>query len=88
MKIQRSLGYLGALIIGGLIVYSLRSFYIDRIRGEKKTTRISHVDRKDILYDKLQTHVMFVSGKTLLFSKASFSYHTFHDRLGKKQLAS
>ena len=54
MKIQRSLGYLGALIIGGLIVYSLRSFYIDRIRGEKKTTRISHVDRKDILYDKLQ----------------------------------
>ena len=37
-------------------------------------------------YDKLQTHVMFVSGKTLLFSKASFSYHTFHDRLGKKQL--
>ena len=37
-------------------------------------------------YDKLQTHVMFFSGKTLLFSEASFSYHTFHDRLVKKQL--
>ena len=37
-------------------------------------------------YDKLQTHVMFFSGKTLLFSEASFSFHTFHDRLVKKQL--
>lgn len=37
-------------------------------------------------YDKLQSHIMFFSGKTLLFSEASFSYHTFHDRLGKKQL--
>ena len=37
-------------------------------------------------YDKLQNHIMFFSGKTLLFSEASFSFHTFNDRLGKKQL--
>ena len=29
---------------------------------------------------------MFFSGKTLLFSEASFRFHTFNDRLGKKQL--
>ena len=37
-------------------------------------------------YDKLQGHIMFLSGKTLLFSEASFSYHTFQDKLKKKQL--
>ena len=37
-------------------------------------------------YDKLQNHIMFFSGKTLLFSEASFRFHTFNDRLGKKQL--
>ena len=37
-------------------------------------------------YDKLQGHLMFLSGKTLLFSEASFSYHTFQDKLKKKQL--
>ena len=37
-------------------------------------------------YDKLQNHIMFYSGKTLLFSKSSFNYHTRNDRLQKKQL--
>ena len=37
-------------------------------------------------YDKLHGHIMFLSGKTLLFSEASFSYHTFQDKLKKKQL--
>lgn len=37
-------------------------------------------------YDKLQGHIMFLSGKTLLFSPASFSYHTYQDKLKKKQL--
>ena len=37
-------------------------------------------------YDKLQSHVMFLSGKSLLFSPTSFDFHTFHDRLEKKQL--
>lgn len=35
-------------------------------------------------YDKLQNHIMFLSGKTLLFSEASFSFHTFHDKLRRK----
>jgi hypothetical protein len=37
-------------------------------------------------YDKLHSHIMFFSGKTLLFSEASFSFHTRNDRLQKKQL--
>jgi hypothetical protein len=35
-------------------------------------------------YDKLQNNTMFLSGKTLLFSEASFSFHTFHDKLRRK----
>lgn len=35
-------------------------------------------------YDKLQSNTMFLSGKTLLFSEASFSFHTFHDKLRRK----
>ena len=35
-------------------------------------------------YDKLQSHIMFLSGETLLFSPASFSMHTYRDKIAKK----
>ena len=37
-------------------------------------------------YDKLQSHIMFFSGKSLLFSSASFNFNTRPERKAKKLL--
>ena len=52
--IQEYLGSLVFLTIVSLIMVYARLIYRDRVKGEKKKNRITHVDRKVIFANKLQ----------------------------------